>query len=80
MKITVTEATRRAIVSTWDYIAADAYELCEGDNEIAMEFVLDASRLQMQGYSEAYAEVRALCAAHDFGAVRAALSRQIQLL
>jgi hypothetical protein len=29
----------------WNYIAADCYEMCEGDNEIAMEMCIDANRL-----------------------------------
>ena len=78
--ITVTENTRRAILNTWDSIASDAYEICEGDNEIAMEMVLDANRLTMNGYAEADAELSALYAQHDFGIVREALSKKMQLL
>jgi hypothetical protein len=78
--ITVTDSTRFAILGTWDSIASDAYEICEGDNEIAMELVLDASRLAMNGFTEADLEIRTLCVEHGFGEVRAALSKKIQLL
>ena len=61
-------------------IAGDAYEMCEGDNEIAVELVIDASRLEMAGYPDAGKEISALCKAHGFGVVRAALSKTIQLL
>jgi hypothetical protein len=80
MNITVTDSTRFAILDTWGSIAGDAYEICEGDNEIAMELVLDASRLAMNGFEEADAEIRTLCMEHGFGEVRAALSKKIQLL
>lgn len=78
--LAITEQTRRAILNTWDSIAADAYDVCEGDNEIAVELVIDASRLEIAGYAEAGAEISALCKAHGFGVVRAALSKTIQLL
>jgi hypothetical protein len=76
----ITESTRRAILSTWDSIASDAYEICEGDNEIAIELVLDASRMTMNGFPEADEEVRALNAVHGYVTVRAELSKKIQLL
>lgn len=78
--LAITEQTRRAIVNTWDSIAGDAYEMCEGDNEIAVELVIDASRLEMAGYPDAGKEISELCKAHGFGVVRAALSKRIQLL
>lgn len=78
--ITVTESTRNAILNTWDSIADDAYEMCDGDNEIALEFVLDANRLAMNGFDEANNEIKTLCAEHGFGKVRELLSQKIQLL
>ena len=78
--ITVTENTRNAIIRTWLSIAPDAYEICDDDNEIAVEMVLDASRLTMNGFAEADAEIKTLCAEHGFGEVREALSKKIQLL
>ena len=76
----ITKATQQAIYATWDYIASDAYELCEGDNEIAVELVLDAGRLAMQGYADADAEIKQLCAEHDFAVVRKVLAKKMQLL
>jgi hypothetical protein len=78
--IYISKDTQFAILSTWDSIADDAYELCEGDNEIAVELVLDANRLTMNGYAEADAEISALCAAHGFGTVREQLSKKMRLL
>jgi hypothetical protein len=76
----ISKETENAILYTWDSIAADAYEICEGDNEIAVELVLDANRLTMNGYAEADAEISALCATHGFGTVREQLSKKICLL
>lgn len=78
--IEISKATERAIFSTWDSIAADAYEICEGDNSIAMEMVLDANRLTFNGFEASDREVRALCLEHGFGLVCDILSRRIQLL
>lgn len=76
----ITDSTRFAILATWDNISGDAYDLCEGDNEIAMEFVLDANRLAMNGYEEADLEISTLCAVHGWGTVRETLAKKIQLL
>jgi hypothetical protein len=76
----ITKETRSAIESTWDSISSDAYDQCDGDNEIAMEFVLDASRLTMHGFADADKEISALCDTHGWPNVRATLSKQIQLL
>lgn len=78
--LTITEQTRRAIVDTWCGIADDAYDQCEDDNEIAIELTIDANRLTMAGYPAADAEISELCKKYDFGKVRAALSKTIQLL
>jgi hypothetical protein len=78
--LAISKTTQSAIISTWDSIASDAYDLCEGDNEIAVELTIDASRLAMNGYVDAQAEISELCKAHGFGVVRAALSKTIQLL
>lgn len=78
--LAITEDTRRAIVNTWGSIAEDAYEMCDDDNEIAIELVIDASRLKTAGYPEAGKEISNLCMEHGFGVVRAALSKRIQLL
>jgi hypothetical protein len=78
--LAITPDTRQAIVNTWYSIAGDAYDACEGDNEIAVELVLDADRLAFAGYAEANQEIRQLCKQYGFGVVRAALSKHIQLL
>lgn len=78
--LAVTAETRRAIVDTWHSISSDAYDACEGDNEIAVELVIDASRLALAGYADANQEIRQLCKQYGFAVVRAALSNHIQLL
>jgi hypothetical protein len=78
--IEISRATEQAIVSTWDSIASDAYEICDGDNSIAMEMVLDANRLTFAGFEASDREIRALCLEHGFGLVCDVLSRRIQLL
>ena len=69
-----------AITGTWCQIAGDAYEVCDDDNEIAMELVLDANRMHIAGYKEADAMLSDLCMEHGFGIVRKELSDAIQLL
>ena len=76
----ITDKTEAAIYAVWDAVAADAYEICEGDNEIAIELVLDAGRLTMEGYADADAEISKLNAELGFAEVRAALAKRIQLL
>lgn len=78
--LTISRATERAIISTWDAISGDAYEICEGDNRVAMELVLDANRLTLHGYEASDREIRALVLDHGFGLVCAVLSGRIQLL
>lgn len=78
--IEISRATEQAIVSTWDSISSDAYELCDGDNSIAMEMVLDANRMTFAGFEASDQEIRALCLEHGFGLVCDVLSRRIQLL
>ena len=76
----VSKSVENAILDTWDYLAPDAAELCEGSDEIAMEFVIDADRLSMQGFTEANNTVKALARKHGFGTVRRELARRIPLL
>lgn len=78
--LTVTLATENAIYATWDYIASDAYDICDGDNSVALELVLDASRLVMNGYAEADAEIKTLCTQHGWDKVFKTLTKRIQLL
>jgi hypothetical protein len=69
-----------AIACVWDNIVSDVYEMCEGDNEIALEFVLDASRLTMSGFSEENNEVSELISEFGYDKVLNALDKKIQLL
>jgi hypothetical protein len=78
--IKISKSTENAIYATWDCIEADAYDICEGDNAVAMELVLDASRLTMNGYAEADAEIKTLTAQYDWGLVCETLAKRIQLL
>ena len=78
--IKVSKSTENAIYATWDYIAADAYDICEDDNAVAMELVLDAGRLAMNGYAEADAEIKTLCGEYGWSKVSEALAKRIQLL
>jgi hypothetical protein len=78
--LAVSYETRRAIISTWNGIASDAYEACDDDNEIAIELVIDANRLLSAGYPDADREIRDLCMQYGFGVVCSALSKNIQLL
>ena len=78
--IKISKSTENAIYATWDSIASDAYDICDGDNSVAMELVLDASRLTMNGYAEADAEIKTLCHQYDWGDVCETLAKRIQLL
>jgi hypothetical protein len=78
--VSISRDTKNAIYATWDSIACDAYDICEDDNTIAMELVLDASRLTMNGFAEADAEIKTLCVEHGWGKVCEELAKRIQLL
>jgi hypothetical protein len=78
--IDITNSAKMAILATWDSIAADAYDICEDDNTVAMELVLDASRLTMNGFAEADAEIKTLCFEYGWAEVCEDLAKQIQLL
>jgi hypothetical protein len=78
--IKISKSTENAIYTTWDTIASDAYDICDGDNSIAIELVLDASRLTMNGYAEADAEIKTLCQQYNWGDVCETLANRIRLL
>jgi len=78
--ITVSKQAKAAIQSTWDSIAHDVYDSCDGDNEIAMELVLDAKRLALWGFEDEQLEVSSLCQTHGYHNVLKALAAQMQLL
>lgn len=79
----VVTALRPAIREAWNSIAHDVYDMCEGDNECAMEMTFDADRLQtVQPLHGAKAQelVRALAVEHGYGKLLTFLSKNIQLL
>ena len=43
----VLDQLRNPIHKVWNYIGSDVYDLCEGDNECAIEMCIDANRLSM---------------------------------
>lgn len=68
------------IVTTWQCIAHDVYELCE-DNEEAMEMCIDADRLLLNGENPtAHALVRDTIRANGYRETLAFLAAHIQLL
>lgn len=76
-----------AIYATWQYIAADAAEMCDGDNECAIEMCLDADRLTMcvndhykNGAVAAEAILKPLYDKPGFSAVCKYLSKRIPLV
>lgn len=78
--IAISRATENAIYATWDYISSDAYDMCDGDNSVALELVLDANRLTMNGYAEADTELKSLYEKFGWGKVLKTLSKKLQLL
>jgi len=80
MMFEITKSLENAVLDTWNYLAPDAEELCEGDNTVAVEFVIDAGRLSMQRFPEADQAVKELIKQHGFADVRRALSDRIPLL
>lgn len=79
---------REPILRTWSNIAADAIEITEGDNEVAIELCIDADRLTMwtRGPKEkeeaeaAEAALNEVLDKHDYAKVLKFLSKNIQLL
>jgi len=43
----VYDAVENDMFDVWSQIAPDAMEMCEGDNAVAVEMILDANRLSM---------------------------------
>jgi hypothetical protein len=70
----------RAINDVWCQISGDAYDICDGDNQIALELVLDASRLTSSGYPAEGAEASALIKQHGYSKVLESLDKRIGLL
>jgi hypothetical protein len=78
--INVSKETLNAIERCWQQLGGDGYDAADGDNEIAVELVLDANRLTMNGEPEADAEIHTLCMEHGFGHVRSHIAAKLYLL
>ncbi len=81
------DVVRKPILRTWDNIAADGYELCEGDNECAIELCIDANRLTSFAHGKELEEAKAadkvlddVMKDCDYKKVLKFLSKRIQLL
>ena len=73
----VTARLKTPILATWNYIGHDVYEMCEGDNECAIEMCIDADRLTTCGKDEeATLFVRSLIKEHGYPRVLKFLSKQ----
>ena len=69
-----------AVYTVWDSIGYDAEELCDGDNECAVEMCIDAGRLTMFANDAAEVVLRNAIDAHGYKAVLKALSKAIILV
>jgi len=69
-----------AIENVWAQIESDAYELCDNDNTIALEFVLDAGRLSLYGFDKQLQEARDLFNSFGYDKVMNSLDKKVQLL
>jgi hypothetical protein len=72
------DGLKKAVLITWDTIAADAMEFVES-NEEAMEFVLDAQRMTMNGFPEADKKVEELVGKYGYSDVIKALCKKFDL-
>ena len=70
----------RAANDVWSSIAVDAYEMCDGENEVAWEFVLDANRLTTFGHPEAEEELKQTLKRVTFQSLIKTLAREYPLL
>ena len=77
----VVERLATPIRATWNYIGHDVYEMCDGDNECAIEMCIDADRLTTCG-NDATAQqfVRDLIAEHGYPKVLKFLSKQFSFV
>jgi hypothetical protein len=68
------------VYMVWDSIGYDAEELCDGDNECAVEMCIDANRLTMFANDAAEQVLRTAVDTHGYKAVLQALSKAIILV
>lgn len=72
----VVDRLKTPMWDAWNYIGHDVYEMCEGDNEVAIEMCIDADRLTTCAEDEeAQLLVRALIAEHSYPKVLKFLSK-----
>ena len=69
-----------AVYMVWDSIGYDAEELCDGDNECAVEMCIDAGRLTMFANDAAEVVLRNAIDTHGYMSVLKALSKEINLV
>ena len=74
------ESLRPAIEATWNSIYADAYDVVENNNLIAMEMVLDSDRLHFAGFDDAWQAHKTLCQQHNYSDVQKELAAAIKLI
>ena len=79
IKAVVKDLTK-PIHAVWDQIAPDAEEMCDGDNECAVEMCIDADRLLLTGNDAAQLVLRTAIAEHGYVSVLSALSAEIFLV
>jgi hypothetical protein len=78
---TVVETLKKPINATWNYIGSDVYEMCDGDNECALEMCIDADRLTTCGNdASATTLVRDLIKEHGYAKVLKFLSRNFRFV
>ena len=67
-------------IATWNSIAPDVYEMCENDNEIAWELILDADRIGTYGSPESQQELRRMLVKHSWNEVLKHLAKEHPIL
>lgn len=68
------------ICETWDAIGFDAEELCDGDNECAVEMCIDANRLSVYASQKADDLVHTAVKEFGYNVLLSALSKHIILV
>lgn len=76
----ISESLLRAICSVWIEIEADAYDMCDGDNQLAIEFVLDAGRLSTFGFAKEHEELSQILNMYGYEKVVIGIDNLVDLL
>jgi hypothetical protein len=69
-----------AVYKVWYVIGYDAEELCDGDNECAVEMCIDAGRLSTFADDADECALREAIETHGYTAVLEALSKEVILV